>query len=809
MTLNLNSGTSIKKLTKEDCEALYIEFSTPPHVIAHCKAVGDAGALIASAMNAGGADLDVELIRIAGYAHDVMRLVDDHDLRAGEMLESRGYVREAKLVRRHMSHSFYMDKTPDETDILCLADRLILEHAYSGIDKRIDYLIHKRVSTPERNARLLAAREETREYMAMLEKTMGKTFDDLFLTEPVKKALPALLKKVKKPGRYIGGELNSVSTEVCSERIKNGAARFCFCFPDLYEIGMSYMGLQLLYDILNKDPDILCERAFCPEDDFAELMREKDLGLFTLETKTPLQHMDAVGFTLQYEMSFTNILRILDLSGIPLMTKDRSETDPLIMAGGPCAYNPEPLTDFVDVFLIGDGEELLPAFIKEYNDAKSRGMSKREFLIQAAKAHFGVYVPSLYEVEYNDDGTIREYRPSEDASGVPVKVRRAIVSDIESVPFPHAPIVPLIETVHDRAVVETFRGCTRGCRFCQAGMIYRPVRERTPDTIKEIVDSQISSTGHDELSLLSLSTSDYSEFESLSTDLMETCKARNVALSLPSLRLDSFSFKVLDEIQKYRKSGLTFAPEAGTQRLRDVINKGITEPDIYGAVAQAVELGWKHIKLYFMIGLPTETEEDLDGIAGIASEIVGIHRRSGLGGRFNVTVSVSNFVPKPHTPFQWEPQDTAESFRVKHDYLRGRLHIKGVTFNYHDDETSVLEAVLARGDRRTGKLIKRAYELGCRFDSWHEHFDRDKWDRAMEETGIGPEFYAYRRRDPEEILPWDIIDSGIRREFLQSEAEKARKGVVTPDCRIACRGCGINRYTDCPRGGKGSEKADA
>ena len=809
MTSNLNSGKSIKRLSEEDCEALYKEFSTPPHVIAHCRAVGDAGALIASALNAGGAHLDVELIRMSGYAHDVMRLMDDHDVKAGEMLAERGYSDESKIVCRHMSHSFDMDKVPDETDMLCLADRLILEHAYAGIDKRIDYLIHKRATTPERNARLIAAREETREYMEMLEATMGKTFDDLFLTEPVKKVLPSILKRVKKPGRYIGGELNSMSASDCSARIKKGAARFCFCFPDLYEIGMSYMGLQLLYDILNKDEDILCERAFCPEDDFADLLREKHTDLFTLETKTPLQHMDAVGFTLQYEMSFTNILRILELSGIPIMARERSETDPLIMAGGPCAYNPEPLTDFIDVFLIGDGEELLPAFIKEYKAAKACGMSKREFLIRAASTHDGVYVPALYEVSYKEDGTVKEYRLHEDAEGVPEKVRRAIVGDIDKIPFPHSPIVPLIETVHDRAVVETFRGCTRGCRFCQAGMIYRPVRERKPETIKEIVNAQIASTGHDELSLLSLSTSDYSEFESLATDLMETCKERNVALSLPSLRLDSFSFKVLDEIQKYRKSGLTFAPEAGTQRLRDVINKGITEPDIFGAVAQAVELGWKHIKLYFMIGLPTETPEDLDGIAGIASEIVSIHRRSGLGGRFNVTVSVSNFVPKPHTPFQWEPQDTVESFREKHDYLRGRLHIKGVTFNYHDDETSVLEAVLARGDRRTGSLIRRAFELGCRFDSWHEHFDREKWDKAMAETGIGPEFYAYRRRDPEEILPWDVIDSGIRRSFLLSEAEKARREEVTPDCRIACRGCGINRYTDCPRGGKGSERPDA
>ena len=802
--MNSNSGTNDKRLTAEDCEALYKEFSTPPHVIAHCRAVGDAGALIASALNSGGLDLDVELVRVSGYAHDVMRLKDEHDRLIGELLRERGYLSESAIVERHMSYSFDRSLPTTETDILCLADRLILEHEYSGIDKRIDYLIHKFTPTPERTSRLIKAREETRDYMNGLEEIMGKTFDELFLIDPVKAALPAMLKRVKKPGRYIGGEFNSVTEDKASAKVSGRAARFCFCFPDLYEIGMSYMGLQLLYDLLNKDPDILCERAFCPDDDFADLLEGKGLKLYSLETKTPLFHMDAVGFTLQYEMSFTNVLRMLDVSGIPMLSKDRSETDPLIIAGGPCAYNPEPLADFVDAFLIGDGEELLPAFLKEYRKAKDRGVSKREFLISAASNFDGVYAPALYDVEYNDDGTVRSYRPAADAQGVPKRVRRAIVRDIEQVPFPHAPMVPLIETVHDRAVVETFRGCTRGCRFCQAGMIYRPVRERTPETIKEIVNSQLDSTGHDELSLLSLSTSDYSRFEELATDLMENCAARNVALSLPSLRLDSFSFKVLDEIQKYRKSGLTFAPEAGTQRLRDVINKGITEPDIFGAVAQAVELGWKHIKLYFMIGLPTETEDDLEGIAKIAREIVDIHRRSGLGGRFNVTVSVSNFVPKPHTPFQWEPQNTVMEFREKHDFLRGILHVRGVTFNYHDDETSVLEAVLARGDRRSGKLLLRAYELGCRFDSWHEHFDAEKWDRAMEETGIGPEFYAYRRRNFDEVLPWDIIDSGIRREFLISEAEKAVKETVTPDCRIACRGCGINRFTVCPNGGKGS-----
>ena len=603
----------------------------------------------------------------------------------------------------------------------------------------------------------------------------------------IDKELQNILNRVEKPARYIGGEVNSVIKDTDS-----AAVRFGFAFPDTYEICMSYMGMQILYNILNKNDEIYCERIFAPAPDMEKIMREQGRELFTLETLTPVKELDMLGFTLQYELSYTNILNILELGNIPLLREERDDSCPVIVAGGPCAFNPEPLADFIDVFMAGDGEELLEQICL----IKKECRTKNEFF--EAICHLdGIYIPAFYEPAYNDDGTIARIEKLN--SKAPDRVKRALIKDLDNAEFPVNNIVPFIDTVHDRSVVETFRGCTRGCRFCQAGMIYRPVRERKKETIRELAKAQLENTGHDELSLLSLSNSDYSRFEDLALELMEMCKGQNVALSLPSLRLDSFSFKVLEEIQGYRKSGLTFAPEAGSQRLRDVINKNITEENIYGAVEQAIELGWEHIKLYFMAGLPTETYEDLDGIREIAEKIMEINYRirGRKGGRFRVTISVSNFVPKPHTPFQWAAQDTPEMFIEKHNYLSRKLHIKGVTFNYHETGTSNLEAVFARGDRRVGKVLAKAHELGCRFDGWTEHFRPELWEQAFEETGVDPAFYSYRERSYDEILPWDIIDPLISKDFLIRENEKARAAQVTPDCRQGCAGCGINKFAEC------------
>lgn len=778
-----------KRLTEKECYELFREYDTPPRAVAHCIEVSRVAYGVAQKLNENGYDFDLELVRISGLIHDVARRFEDHEKKGAEILEGLGYHDEAVIVGAHMKHVFNDIDHLTETDMVCLGDRVVKEHRYVGLDERVDYLIHKREDDEDRKNHLIEWRERIRPFLALIEERMGTTMDKLFRPD-----LEEILKQVEKPARYIGGEINEVVKDP-----EDVDVRMAFAFPDLYEIGMSYTGLQILYYALNSRKNIACERVFAPGLDMEELLRRFGYDLFTLETKTSVKEMDVLGFTLQYEMSFTNVLNMIELSGLKLKASERSEQDPLVIAGGPCAFNPEPLADFLDAVLIGDGEELLPEFLERYGEAKKAGKTKREFL-ESVCSMDGVYVPSFYEPEYTDDGRVKAYRKT--FEGAPDRVKKALIPDIEGASFPDRVIVPFIETVHDRAVVETFRGCTRGCRFCQAGMIYRPVRERSVDTIVGASENQLRNTGYDEVSLLSLSTSDYSDFEGMAGRLLDDCREKNVSLSLPSLRLDSFSFKVLDEIQKYKRSGLTFAPEAGTQRMRDVINKGITEEDIYGAVKEAIELGWRHVKLYFMIGLPGETDEDLDGIAGIASGIRDIFRKSGKKGRFDVTVSVSNFVPKPFTPFQWAPQNSAEEFSRKHDHLAEKLrHIKGVRFTHHDSLVSECEAVLARGDRRCSELLLAAHEAGLKFDSWSDLFDEDKWREVLAAWDIDYRFYSERSRGYDEVMPWDVVDAGVTKRYLVNECEKAKQALTTHDCRRGCTGCGIMKRMRCPLGG--------
>lgn len=596
-----------------------------------------------------------------------------------------------------------------------------------------------------------------------------------------------ILPKVEKPGRYVGNEWNSVHKNLDGIDI-----RFAFCFPDVYEVGMSHLGLKILYHMLNDEKDIYCERVFAPWPDMEKEMRANDIKLFALESRDPIGDFDFIGFTLQYEMSYTNILNMLDLAGVPIRAKDRKEGQPFVIAGGPCAYNPEPLSEIVDLFALGEGEELLLEIMDAYKAWKASAKSREEFLKQAAGIK-GVYVPSLYNVEYNEDSTIKSVEPI--AEEAPKKVRKRVIKSLKNAYFPDKIIVPYIEIVHDRIMLEIFRGCTRGCRFCQAGMVYRPIREREVDELVEIADKLLASSGYEEISLSSLSTSDYSRLQELVEKLMSKYQANRVALSLPSLRIDSFSLKLIEEVQKVRKSGLTFAPEAGTQRMRDVINKGVTEEDLIKSVGAAFETGYSNVKLYFMIGLPTETMEDVLGIADLSLKVVDRYyqvpkdkRAKGL----SVSVSASSFVPKPFTPYQWEPQDRIETLIEKQKELRAAFKKKQVSFSWHEPYVSYLEAIFARGDRRLSEVLVKAWELGCKFDGWDEHFKFDKWMEAFEQCGIDPEFYAYRKRDLEEKLPWDHIDVGITKKFLRSEYKKSLKAELTRDCRTACTGCGIN-----------------
>jgi radical SAM family uncharacterized protein len=603
-----------------------------------------------------------------------------------------------------------------------------------------------------------------------------------------KSVLDEILRQVTKPVRYMGNEYNMVEKDPSKVLI-----RFAFAFPDVYEVGMSHLGMKILYHLMNEREDTYCERVFAPWTDMEQKMRERGLTLFALESKDPIAEFDFVGFTLQYEMCYTNVINMLDLAGIPLRWWEREEHHPFVIAGGPCAYNVEPMADFFDLVVMGDGEEVINELLDVYRQWKMQGGTRQDFLVAAAGIP-GVYVPRFYDVEYNDDGTVRSIKPNRE--GIPSVIQKRVVRDLDKAYYPETMIVPYMDIVHDRVMLEVFRGCTRGCRFCQAGIIYRPVRERSVSRLMDLAEKLINNTGYEELSLSSLSTSDYSDLENLVKQLMERFAPQKVSFSLPSLRIDSFSRELIEEMIKVRKAGLTFAPEAGTQRLRDVINKGVTEEDLLNSVRQAFELGWDTVKLYFMIGLPTETQEDLEGIADLARKVKSCYLDV-TGGqrahRLRITVSVASFVPKPFTPFQWVAQDTIERLNQKLDFLKDKLRIKSVEFDWHDPRLSFLEAVFARGDRRLGKVLIKAWEMGCKFDGWAEHFKYHIWLKAFEDAGIDPGFYANRARDREEVLPWSHIDVGVTPSFLWREYQKALKGELTPDCRERCWGCGITR----------------
>jgi radical SAM family uncharacterized protein len=596
-----------------------------------------------------------------------------------------------------------------------------------------------------------------------------------------------ILSKVEKPARYTGGEFNSYIKD--KEKIQ---IRYAFCFPDVYEVGMSHLGMKILYYTLNKREDTYCERVFAPWPDMEKLMRENDIPLYALESKDPLEQFDFLGFTLQYEMSYTNILNMLDMAGLKVRASKRSEEDPIVVFGGPCAYNPEPLYDIADMFVIGEGEEVNDEILNLYKVVKAEGKGKTEFLRRVCHIQ-GVYVPSLYEVEYNEDGTIKRFDPKE--SGIPEKITKRIIKNFNDVDYPDKFIVPYNEIIHDRVVVETFRGCTRGCRFCQAGMIYRPVREKCTAKIIENTDKLLKSTGYEEVSLTSLSICDYSDIQNLVFSMVEKYEKDKIGVSLPSLRVDSFSVDLIKQIQKVRKTGLTFAPEAGTQRMRDIINKGVTEENLMESARSAFSSGWSTIKLYFMIGLPYETEEDIAGIADLGQKVVNEYfnvpkdvRKKGL----RVNLSTAIFVPKPFTPFQWEPQIRMEDVNAKIRVLRSSIKSKAISYSWHETPVSYLEAVVARGDRRVCDLIVKAFEKGAKFDGWTEYFKFDIWMEALKESGVDGDFYAHRKREYDEILPWDFIDIGVNKAYLIEENEKAKKAIVTPDCRLGCTNCGVN-----------------
>ena len=602
-----------------------------------------------------------------------------------------------------------------------------------------------------------------------------------------------ILMSVEKPARYTGNEINMVKKDPASVDV-----RFCMCFPDVYEIGMSHLGIQILYDMFNQWEDTYCERVYSPWPDLDKIMREKHIPLFALESQQPIKEFDFLGITLQYEMCYTNILQVLDLSGIPLYTKERTLDDPFVVCGGPCTYNPEPIADFFDLVYIGEGETSYRELLDKYKDWKKSGKSRREFLEIAATVD-GIYVPSLYDVTYNQDGTIHAMVPN--CETAPEKVKKQVVNDLTHTYYPEKPLVPYIKATQDRVVLEIQRGCIRGCRFCQAGMIYRPIRPRDIDYLKKMAVTMLDNTGYEEITLSSLSSSDYKELSELVYFLIDECDERKINISLPSLRIDAFSLDVMSKVQDVKKSSLTFAPEAGSQRMRNVINKGLTEEVILSGAWEAFQGGWNRVKLYFMLGLPGEREDDIEQIAVLADKIAAKYfelPKEERHGRPEIVASSSFFVPKPFTPFQWSPMNTAEQFESKRRFLLGKvkeqLNQRSIRYQCHDAVTSELEGIFARGDRKLCKVIEDAYRRGCIFDAWTDYFKEDVWEQVMDENGVSRYFYNYRERGKDEIFPWDFIDIGVSKNFLYREYENSLQEKVTPNCRAKCSGCGAAKF---------------
>lgn len=616
------------------------------------------------------------------------------------------------------------------------------------------------------------------------------SYRKLMLTDDV-------LMSIEEPGRYIGNEINSTMKDKSQVDL-----RFAFCFPDVYEIGMSHLGIQILYEMFNRRSDVWCERVYSPWPDLHAIMKEKNIPLFALESQDPVHEFDFLGITLQYEMCYTNILQVLDLSGIPFRSTDRSDDDPIVIGGGPCAYNPEPIAPFFDLFYIGEGENEYNTLFDLYISMKKNGTCSRKSFLRKAAQIPGIYVPSLYDVEYNDDGTIQKFYPLYD--DVPAVIKRQVDTDMDNAPYPSRPIIPYVRATQDRVVLEVMRGCIRGCRFCQAGMVYRPCRQKSLEVLKKYAVEMLENTGYDEISLSSLSTSDYEQLPEFIDFLISECERRKINITLPSLRIDAFSLDVMSKVQDVKKSSLTFAPEAGSQRMRDVINKGLIVDDIMNGARDAFLGGWKKVKLYFMLGLPTETEADMEAIPDLAQDIAHLYYdtlsdKSTRGGRCQITISTSFFVPKPFTPLQWATMCTPDEYlrraKVVNHRMKDEPNHKCLSYQWHEAKTTVLEGIFARGDRKVADVIEYAYDHGCFFDAWNEYFKPEMWDEAFMACDVDPDFYTIRERDLSEVLPWDFIDTGISRRFLENEWKRAvGEQVVTPNCREKCSGCGCTKY---------------